>query len=507
MRVGQSKRVLSALLVVFVIIISLWDVKTLEAQSDDVTWSLPMNLSNSSSRSLHPTIIADSHGYVHVFWSEVVDEYGMIEGGASGTPNTIFYRRWDGDDWTEPVDILAVSDDPLADFVAVTIDRENQLHLSWTGLTQLYYSTALAVDAGSVRAWSRPQIIASGIARSRYESDIAVDSQGNVHIVYAMGGTVRGVLHSTLLRGTDLWTLPVGVSSYLRDDETAFKDVRLVIDDDDRLHAAWSTSNVNGYSQAVYYARSEPLGQAWDAPVLLADAAIDTGFTGWPALLISDRDHLLLIHVDQGNRGRIERTSIDGGMTWSDPRLILPSMEGVNGFLIPLRDGDGGLHLIINMRPSANQQVGIYYAPRADQDWASVTPVAVNEPYGPSAHYTDATMRWGNEIHIVWTQLRDGEIWYVLGVINDVSPLGADLAFPEPVSLETSENDSPSSVSETLSEPTSLPTKPWDDVGSLGSPAPSVATQANTAIAAIGAAIAPVLLILLGAVIWRRLGR
>ncbi len=497
---GQSRRVLSTLLVFF-LITSLWDVKPLEAQSDDITWSLPVNLSDSSSRSLHPAIIADSHGHVHVFWSGVVDEYGVIEGGTSGTPNTIFYRRWDGDNWTEPVDILAVSDDPFADFVAVTIDRENRLHLSWTGLTQLYYSTALAIDAGSVRAWSRPQIIASGIARSRYESDIAVDSQGNVHIVYAMGGTVRGVLHSTLLRGADSWTLPVGVSGYLRDDETAFKDVRLVVDGYDRLHAAWSTSNVNGYSQAVYYVRSEPLGQAWDDPVLLADAVIDTGFTGWPSLLV-DRDHLLLIHVDQGNRGRIERTSVDGGVTWNDPRLILPSMEGVNGFLIPLRDGDGGLHLVINMRPLANQQVGIYYASRIDQDWAEVIPVAVDEPYGPSAHYTDAVIRLGNEIHIVWTQLRDGEIWHIQGIINDVSPLVADIVASEPLPLDTSEGP-PSSISETLSGPASLPAEPLDDLGPL---APDAATQNNKAMATIGAAIIPAFLLIV-IVFWRRIGR
>lgn len=414
-----------------------------------VTWGRPFNISESLTSSNHPAIVADTYGNVHVFWSEDVNGREVMSDELPDRTNTIMYRRWDGATWSEPLDILAVSGDPLADFVAATVDDWNEIHLVWTGLTRLYYSTAPATDAYSVWAWSTPEVIAPDSARSVYESDVAVDSLGNVHIAYATRGSSTGVFHIMRAPTGMNWSTPVRISDFLRENETAFKDVRLVIDDADRLHAVWSTANTNGFSQAVYYARSEQAGEQWEPSVMVADATINTGFTGFPSLLAHGEDELLLIHVDEGNKGRIELDSTDAGMTWSKPRFILPSMEGVNGFLIPLIDSEDNLHLVINMRPSADQRTGIYYAPRAGLDWAPIIPVAVDEPYGPSAHYTDAVVRLGNEIHVVWTQLRSGEIWHVQGTINGLAPAIPEATpspRPQPVATPGESAGEPSSA-------------------------------------------------------------
>jgi hypothetical protein len=388
-----------------------------------VTWSEPFNISDSPTGSVHPAIVTDAYGFVHFFWSENLDGEPVSTSETPGAGNTIMYRRWDGKRWTESISVLASQGDPLADFVAVAVDDENQLHLVWTGLTRIYYSSAMVIDANSVGAWSEPYVISFESARSQWESDIAVDADCNIHVVYATRGTEAGVFHVEKDCDSQRWSLPNRISDSLRGDEVAFKDVRLVVDKSGRLHVTWSTSNSNGYSQAVFYARRESSRLAWEAPVLLADAKIETGFTGFPNLLTYGSDALLLVHVDQENKGRIERTSSDAGLTWSDPRFILLGMEGVNGFSIPLRDSGGGLHLIINMRPSADQRTGIYYAPRRGLDWSPIVSVAVEAPFASSAHYTDAAVRLGNEIHVVWTQLRGGEIWHVRGIINDLDAL------------------------------------------------------------------------------------
>lgn len=401
------------------------------AAQGSVTWSEPFNVSNSLTSSSHPAIVADAYGYVHVFWSEDMNGRTVEPDGLAGSGNTILYRRWDGRTWTEPVAILAVPGDSLADFVAATVDGANYLHLVWTGLSKLYYSSAPAGEAYSPWAWSEPHAFSWDSARSRYESDLAVDSQGTVHIAYAERGTGAAIYHTTLPFGSPAWTTPVRISDYPRANEEAFKDVRLVADASDRLHAVWSTANTNGFDQAVYYARSERSGEVWDLPVLLADATIDTGFTGLPSILAHGQDELLLIHAGENTIGRIERTSIDGGRTWSEPRTVISSMEGLNGFLIPLVDGGGDLHLVINMRTRAEMLNGIFHAPRAGLDWAPIIPVAVEEPYGPSGHYADATVRLGNEVHVVWTQLSGGEIWWVRGEISGV-PVAPALVPPTP---------------------------------------------------------------------------
>jgi len=305
---------------------------------------------------------------------------------------------------------------------------------------------------------------------------------------------VTGVFHTMLTPNTGAWTPPIQLSGYLRPNETGLKEVRLLVDVADRLHAAWGSSNTNGYSQALYYARSEQAGETWDEAVMLADATIDNGWTGLASILPTGQDSLLLIHADQGNKGRIERTSVNAGKTWSEPRFILSGMEGINGFLAPLRDGAGNLHLVINMRPSADQKTGIYYAPRVGQDWAPVLPIAVEEPFGPSAHYMDATVRLGNEIHVVWTQLRQGEIWYARGSVSGVDPTPAQ-AIPAPAQL----TEVPMESNSDAATPEPAPAVPSAS-GVAAAPSPSTDRPPATS-NAIAVGIAPALALVAGVVL------
>ncbi len=415
----------------------------------------------------------------------------------SGSGNTIVYRRWDGQAWTEPVDILAVAGDSLADFVAAAVDSQNQLHLVWTGLVNLYYSSAPAAAAGSIRAWSTPQVIAADSARSEWESDVAVDTQDTVHIVFATKGVSAGVYHIKAASGSTSWAAPVRISDLLRANEVAFKDVRLVIDTADRLHAAWGTVSTSSFNQALFYARSEGSGETWDQPVMLADTIIERGWTGLPSLLPYGLDELLLIYAGEGAKGRVERTSIDAGKTWSEPRLILSSMEGINGFLIPLVDNIGNLHLVIDMRSSADQRVGIYYAPRAGLDWAPIIPVAVDEPYGPSAHYTDAAVRLGNEIHVVWDQARGAEIWYVKGTISGVPAMPPAPTLPAATAVPALQATEPTVASGEPADTSPAPTSQ----AFAGLPAQPV--RSSSVASALIVALIPVLVLVGGSIIWQ----
>lgn len=426
------------------------------AAQSSVTWNEPVNLSQTLTGSVHPAIVADFQGNVHVFWSEDVNGPTVQQDEIAGPANTIMYKRWDGKQWSEAVEILAVPDDKLADYVNAAIDHSGRIHLVWTGITNLYYSTALLSDAASVHAWSKPEIITSESARTRYEASIAVDSRDNVHVVYAAKGSAPGIFHMMLAPNNAYWSSPIRVSNYLQENEAAFSELRFIIDDENRLHAVWSAVSISGFNQAVYYTGSEAFGETWYPPIQLGNIAASEGFMGFPSIMSPEKDKLLVIYGNDTNKFRRERISNDAGRTWSDAHLILLEMEGVNGFLIPLMDNAKNLHLIINMRPSANQVTGIYYAPRNGEDWSPITPVAVNPPSAPTAHYTDAVIRLGNEIHVVWTQLRGGEIWYVKGIINNVDPTSPEKLTPPALQATTVVQASPptNSVSTSLSTTT-----------------------------------------------------
>jgi hypothetical protein len=412
------------LLAVAAIGITLWAAaRYIKAQSPLVHWSVPTDISNTPYSSAYPAIVADNFGYVHVLWS--VDTNGQPLGphDPSYSGNTIFYTRWTGSAWTEPVDVLYLSDDPVATYVSVAVDKDGYLHAVWTGTTNIYYSKAPVWQAESAHAWSPPAVITTNSARSAWESSIAVDNAGALHIVYATRGSDAGVYHVESTDGGATWSSPTKISQPFDSLETSFSRVKIISDSAGRLHAVWDTTNIDGFGQSIYYARSVDNGVTWADATQMAYLNPGDFDVGWPYIAVVGADELHLIYNAAANVGRWERISRDGGTTWSQAQFIIPEMEGINGYTIPLVDGNGQLHLIIDMRPSATQKVGIYYSDWQGDRWSPVVPLTNDGPMAETAHYVAATVLSGDEIHVVWNQVRGGEIWHIQGTLDAVKPL------------------------------------------------------------------------------------
>jgi hypothetical protein len=399
------------------------------AQSGAIEWSAPLNLSHTPQNSMIPAIVADGLGNVHVFWSEDVDG-GPRQPGSPGSDSgsAIYYTRWNGQSWTTPVDVLYVPGENIANFVSVKVDNENRLHAVWTGQTNTYYSNALASQAESAHAWSPPQVVATNSAHSRWESDVVVDSAGSVHVVYATGDDA-GVYHIRSNDGGATWSSPVQLSLPFDALETSFSHVRAIIDGTGRLHVVWQTNQIQGYGQGVYYARSLDNGDTWSRPVQLGYRGPSDTWIEWPYLADMGKSGLHLIYTNGSNKGRAYRVSNDRGETWSEARNVLPDLEGINGYNIPIVDGAGQMHLLINMRSRATQAAGLWYAEWTGNDWSPANPIYV----GPnSAHYMAVAVSRGNEIHIVWNEIATGEIWYIRGTIQGLVPESVQIA-PTPM--------------------------------------------------------------------------
>jgi hypothetical protein len=409
--------------VVLLCILWLSLVPPIVAQEGPISWSKPLDLSNTPRGSGHPAVITDGYGYVHVFWSEDMDGRLMRPQDALPSGNSLLYSRWDGESWTEPNDILSVPNDTLADFVSVTIDSNNRLHVVWSGQQNIYYSSAPSWQAHSAQAWSKPVILSENSARSSYMNSIAADNtSGDLHVAYATRGQEAGVYYTRSIGGETDWTSPVKLSVAFDDLEDSFANVQIVLDGAGRLHAVWQTNQSEGYGQAIYYARSVDHGETWSQAIQLGYRGPDDFDVGLPYIVARGSSELHLIY-QAGSKpiGRYHRISRDGGATWTEPIHILTDMEGINGYIVPLVDGAGRMHLIVNMRTRDTQVVGIYYSSWLETGWSPVRPLATEAPYGPSAHYTAATVGSGNELHVVWTQLRLGEIWYLRGIIAGVT--------------------------------------------------------------------------------------
>lgn len=485
---------ISAAAVVFIAV----NVELISAQSGGIQWSEPINLSNTSAGSAHPAILADPYGYVHVFWSE--DMNGEPVGPddlLQRAPNTIVYRRWDGTSWSDPVDILAISGEPIAEYISVDIGPSGRIYATWTGLSNTYYSSALSWEAADVHAWSKPATIAADNARSLRESSVAVTPDGVVHVLYATRGASTGVNHiASDNEGAD-WDAAVRVSAPLTEIEEGYANIRLVSDREGRLHAAWQSFQEQGYGQGVYYSRSLDGGITWSTPVLSGYRKAGGFTTEYPYVTVGQDADLHMIYVDGAtSQGRFYRISRDSGKTWSEPKTVLAELEGINGYVVPVLDGAGQIHLIANMRTREGQMLGIYYARSESDGFSQAMPIAVEQPVVSSAHYSAVAVRLGNEIHIVWSQLRGAEIGYMRGEVRELAAVPA-LPIPTPA-LETPSAAEPA----VAAVATSASPAPTRSAGGLFEAEPSPASTSTLQSVLIG--VLPAVLFVLGAVLWTR---
>lgn len=480
------------LLTILLLLPCWWGVMSATAKSGTVIWSKPANLSDTPQSSGHPAIVADVYGCVHVFWSEDVGGEPVQPEDTGGHGNSIFYTRWDGVSWTPPTDILFVPGESIADFVSVDIDAEGRLYAVWTGQWDFYFSTAPGWQADSAHAWSKPVVVATNSARSFWESDIAVDASANLHIVYATRGDAAGIYYTCSHDGGATWELATRLSEPFDRLERGFSNVKVITDGAGCLHAVWQTIQEEGYGQAVYYVRSTDEGQSWSAPVQLGYRDPEDYEASLPCLTATGESELHLIYLDGSSKGRCHRISLDGGETWSEAYDIITNMEGVNGYVIPLVDGSGQMHLVVNMRTRAGMVVGIYYAHWLGSGWSPVVPVDVSSPAAHSAHYTAAAVRLGNELHVVYNQIRSGEIWYLRGALPAVEPEPA-LALPLP---QTSPPPTPTMAAATLTPAARSERRPID----LAAPSSVTSPVSSALLPGIGTALA----LVISVIVWAR---
>jgi hypothetical protein len=452
------------------------------AQSNAIDWSAPINLSNTPESSSRPAIVTDQFGYVHVFWSEEVGGrsiYGVPE-ALVHDGNTIMYTRWDGQTWTQPIDILFVPGDDVATYVAATVDADGWLHVLWSGQSDIYYSKAPAWQADSARNWTSPLAVASGNARTQWESDIVAGKDGKLHVVYATGGSDPGIYHIQSLDHGDTWGQPTRISGPLDILEENVSNSRICIDGVGRLHVAWQTNQSEGFGQSAYYARSTDGGNSWSTPYQLGYRQPGDYGVVFPSLTCVGDSEIHIINVGGAwHFGRYEHISRDGGVTWSEPYHILDELEGVNGYTYLLVDGVGQKHLITTMRTRAEQQGGTFYAHWLGNGWSPLD-LAVPEAddTGPGAHWTATAIRLGNEIHVLWnTNFTDkaGEIWYTHGTIPGV-PQQPALPVPSAALPATGSTPPPASEVTPIPAPIDINRAPPAEVSDAFVTAPSPVT-------------------------------
>ncbi len=405
-----------------------------------VDWSAPQRLSLPQQNALYPAILSDDYGHVHLFWSHVVEEDRVAEDEAM---QFITYTRYDGESWSLPNEVLFSPDDRVAEYPVAAMDDEQRIHIAWSGISNILYSNAPAHAADSPRQWAVPRVIGTDSARALWS--LAIETVGtDVHVVYLSRGAGARVYHVMSSDGGIMWSTPSMVSGPLAAGEQSLSNIKIAADQAGSLHVVWQTNDKQGFGYAIYYVQSMDGGVTWSSPIQFAQRS-EPGWANYAH--ISAHDRVLRVNYAFPTAiGRAERLSMDGGVTWSEPLRFLIELEGINGYTIPLVDSAGRFHLVANMRARDTMLTGIYWAFADGDGWSYSQPVDVHSSGAPSAHYVDAAMRLGNEMHVVYNALIPEEIWHVKGLIRDapdIQPLEVEPTISVPALSQPAQEVTP----------------------------------------------------------------
>lgn len=364
-------------------------------------WSEPMVISSSDEIASGPILVADVSGAVHVFWASRPRER---EEDASA----ITYTRYTDGAWSVPIEIMLSPGNQSASSPRAAVDSTGRLHLFWAGppgegpFQTLYHSWAPVQTAGDHRSWRLPRPLADGTL----QADVQVDSKGHLHLVYASVLDNAGICHVLSMDYGDTWgeVHCVQRNYPLREDEHEVRP-RLAIDSQDVLHLVWvlddysQQSSLSYSGRAVYYARSFDGGASWSAPMVVDeidgrqgyDRQVDGLQPEWGNIIVDHKDWVHIVWVGRPDMQRYHQWSEDGGSTWSQRQVAIPS-GGYNNWQGLAVDDDNRLHLLW---PSLK---GMEYAWWKDGAWSPALLLSdIGEP-----HHAQAVVALGNQVHVVW---------------------------------------------------------------------------------------------------------
>jgi hypothetical protein len=481
------------------------------AQTDEITWDPPFNISDTPKRnSTDPFILGDPDGGVHLFWAE---KTGTTLGDQA---DTLMYAHWDGEKWSTPVDIFITPTylgNQVLIFPHAVMDDQGYIHLIWIEEPNfpnyaLYYSSVYAPLAGQSSAWKDPVPLAQDLSGTEYSLHIAYEAPSNLHVIYArvpQGDTPPDERAVGYTRSTDngaTWSDPVDLYS-TPDPTHGASNTRLLVVPPGKVYATWTEWDKSGNGKYIYFTGSEDSGVTWSKPIQVAEKIGTEYERDWNNMVYLDGQGLMTMYEGGWRAYRYARYSNDGGKTWSDPVDTFPWLIGENGFAEFVKDSLGRVHVFLAQRVREDDT----FRQKAEGMWHSVWEGGTRwrEPtlMGGFNYMVNPKVAivGGNRIVAVWYTPPIFEINVMTGVITD-APAVPVKPWPEP----TSAPPQPSAIPSAL-VPTGSPAQATDAGITPTSPIeeqpPSGGSQASPGFEVLMAVI-PAVIVIAGLILFKK---
>ena len=282
---------------------------------------------------LATSLVVDDQGQAHLAWLSFPLRI------KDGSQDAFLYSRWDGESWTQPVDIFAASGTLRLGWPVLVPEPSGKLHIFWNTGSYIYHSWAWAEQADSAQAWMQPELVVSETEPDSAPIDVKLDTEGRFHLVFTKRtGDARYTYSDD---GGQSWSAPVSVSS-VGANVTTFVPKLSVTPEIGTIHVMWTEFPLSeGRSLRVNYARSVDGGNTWSDPLEMGSQFPSDG----NVLAVDDGIVYVAWNGGVGGGGRYFRWSLDGGVTWSNV-IRFSDRAGQSSFPSLALDSNNMLHIL-----------------------------------------------------------------------------------------------------------------------------------------------------------------
>lgn len=360
-------------------------------------WTAPFSISGDlTGPSQFPKIAQDSVGNLHVVWTE----NSFVE---REVPDAIYYSRFDGTNWSPPVDVLVSPDQQQSSVGELVVLPDDELALIWTGGQQILFSTVATADAQQASAWHTTPLFSEFHGQKPFMIQVQPQTLDAIFVDVSTSGVM-------FASSDDLgasWTEPVEIWARTTD-AFAADDPRLCVDPQGTvLHAVWheNAREQNWNPNGIWYVRSLDRGVTWSDQFYLQNggSSPNCAYDGEGKL------HMFWNNSVASVDGRYHRWSANDGKDWSDAVPIFAGLSGRTRAPAFGLDSLGVLYVLTGAQ--SDNKTRMFVSHWQDESWTTPFSISGDLDFNESP---DMVVTGGNRLHAVWHIVdKDlSNIWY-----------------------------------------------------------------------------------------------
>ncbi len=369
----------------------------------------------STDDSRSPTIVVDGSGNVHIAWRDETDYHG------SGDDDDIFYKRWNAATatWTTTEVVSTESTDRSRD-PTIAVDGSRNVHIAWQDETD-YSGSGTDIDIfykrwnAATATWTMTEVVSTASYNNSKIPTIAADGSGNVHIAwqdetnYSGSGTDKDIFYKRWNAATATWTTTEVVST----ESIGAYDTTIAADGSGNVHIVWwdyTNYGGSGGDGDIFYKRWNATTATWTTTEVVSTES--TGYSCDPTIAMDGSGNVHIAWEDYTNYSS-SGTDLDifykrwnaASVTWTTTEVVSTESTDNSGDPTIAADGSGNVHIAWEDDTNysgSGWNLDIFYKRwnAATATWTT-TEVVSTESTGYSCDPTIAADGSGN-VHIAW---------------------------------------------------------------------------------------------------------